>query len=419
MHILFISNYFPQDLATNVHGIFQRMGILVEAIASAADTVDMAFFVPPKIDVSPASVAAYERQFRAKWGPKLQLHLIKHGVNPNFYSNWERYGAGVFDVTRQEGYFPTSGQAQVDAIAALLARRPDLVVAHRLVAMLPLLRASATLPPVVYDLDDIEHRSSLRRVWRQPRWPGERLTVLQVPVLRRAETKAINAADLTLVCSQSDQRYLQRISGCDRIVEVPNSVNLPPREAAPVRSPHLLFVGTFAYGPNVQGADFLVDEVWPLIIAQLPQAQLRIVGGGAKVLKRFHAPPAGVSYLGFVDDLGVIYRDTRLVCCPIFAGAGTRIKILEAGAYAKPVVATTIGAEGLELEDGREISIQDSAAAFARECVRLLKDDEACAQMGEAAYNKVVKKYSREQVLGAIAAQLTALGGAGAPAHAA
>jgi glycosyltransferase involved in cell wall biosynthesis len=88
-----------------------------------------------------------------------------------------------------------------------------------------------------------------------------------------------------------------------------------------------------------------------------------------------------------------------VICCPIFVGGGTRIKILEAAAHGRPVVATRIGAEGLDMTDGEELLLRDDPESFAAACVELLRSSELCERLGTAAYRKALQQYDRRAIL--------------------
>ena len=103
--------------------------------------------------------------------------------------------------------------------------------------------------------------------------------------------------------------------------------------------------------------------------------------------------PPGVEFTGFVEDIQKLYKRSRVVCCPILAGGGTRIKIIEAAAYEKPIVTTTIGLEGIKMSDGKEVLIRDDAKSFSKACVQLLKDRTLCERLGKAARKVAVKEY--------------------------
>lgn len=164
----------------------------------------------------------------------------------------------------------------------------------------------------------------------------------------------------------------------------------------------LLFLATYAYAPNITAADFLIREVWPLVREACPEAQLVIAGNKPERIPDFASQPAGVEFTGFVNDLNALYRRVRIVCCPILSGGGTRLKILEAGAHGKAIVSTTVGAEGLELRDGREIVLRDGGPAFARACVELLRDLPRCERLGAAAREAVARGYDRRQIVARI-----------------
>ena len=399
MRALFISNQFPQDPATSVFGVFKRMGMFIEAAIRLVDELDMLFYVPPGFDVSPSEVTRMQKLLREMWGPKVNLFMVRHARNPKARSNWEQYGAGIFNIFRQEDFYRVSGPEQVRALDDCLARIPDWILAHRLHAMCPLMRTARSLPPIFFDLDDIEHRAHCRRVISYPRWAGERLKVLHTPALRAAELRAIRFAHSAFVCSDLDRDYLQYRAKSGNVLTVPNSVTIPELADAFCEKPNLLFLGTFVHRPNVQAADFLVEKIWPMIRAQVPEARLIIAGGEAQRMKHFHAPPTGVDYVGFVPDLDALYRDVRVVCCPILTGAGTRIKIVEAAAHAKAIVSTTLGAEGLQLNNEQSILLRDDATSFAQACVQLLGDRVRCESLGAFARGDAMLRYDRVAVV--------------------
>src|SRR6266545_314988 len=165
------------------------------------------------------------------------------------------------------------------------------------------------------------------------------------------------------------------------------------------QSKALLFLATYAYGPNIIAAEFLIRDVWPLIRQACPDARLIIAGNKPERIPSFSSHPPGVEFTGFVEDLGEVYQRVRIVCCSILSGGGTRLKILEAAAYGKAIVSTPVGAEGLELRDGIEIVIGAGASAFARACVDLLEDPARCQALGVAAREAVARRYDRNEIV--------------------
>jgi glycosyltransferase involved in cell wall biosynthesis len=106
-----------------------------------------------------------------------------------------------------------------------------------------------------------------------------------------------------------------------------------------------------------------------------------------------------VSFAGFVGDLAPWYRSARVVCCPIYHGSGTRVKIIEAAAHAKAIVSTRLGAEGLEFEDGREIMLRDTPQALADACVQLLQSASSAQRMGLAARARAAELYEHGAIV--------------------
>jgi len=159
-----------------------------------------------------------------------------------------------------------------------------------------------------------------------------------------------------------------------------------------------MFIGSHWYKPNGDGAERLLTRIWPLVRARVPGAQLIIAGKSPESIPSYSNPPAGVEFTGFLPDLDALYARSRVVVCPITMGGGTRVKLVEAGGYGKPIVSTRIGAEGLDLEDGVDVLLRDDDRSFADACIRLLSDDTLCARLGAAARAKAVAQYDAAKV---------------------
>jgi glycosyltransferase involved in cell wall biosynthesis len=179
---------------------------------------------------------------------------------------------------------------------------------------------------------------------------------------------------------------------------VPNAVTIPDEQ--PLTSEKtLLFIGSYRNQPNVEAAEFLIEKVWPRVRRGVPEARLIIAGSPPENIRGYRQDMPAVEFTGFVDDLTALYQRSRVVCAPIFSGAGTRVKIIEAAAFGKPIVSTRLGAEGIEMRDGREISLRDDPNSFAEACLRLLTDPALCEQLGAAAHATAVRHYDRTKVV--------------------
>ena len=397
--VLFVSRQFPQDIEKSVHGVYLRMRLFLDALSELAETIEMLFYVEEGVESSPAAVRKAEEDFLRSWGIRAKITLCPVAESSTSRTFWGHYLKPATSTFAQASYVGTSGPAQVAAFETALAGRPDAVFVHRLDAMCPALLTHRPLPPMFLDLDDVEHVRWLREVGQPPRWPAKRLYYLQFPALVLGERRAVKLTRKAFVCSDLDRRYLTRWCRMPRVVTIPNAVAMPAAHGIDPGSKTVLFLATYAYGPNIAAADFLIRDVWPLVRAARPDARLVIAGNKPERIPSFASRPPGIEFTGFVDDLDQLYQRVRIVCCPILSGGGTRLKILEAGARGKAIVSTTVGAEGLELRDGVEIILRDSAQDLAGACVELLSDPARCDTLGVAARGAVERRYDRKQVV--------------------
>ncbi|MBT9314745.1 glycosyltransferase [Leptothoe spongobia] len=398
MRVLFVSNNFPTDLRVKIHGIYKRMGLFIDAIKGLA-SIDFLYYVSPSFDISQANVAKLEQEFAQHWQADITLTLCHRSTRKHQFLRRPNYLPGALNFFEQKPYISLSGKRQVAALEDCLDRKPDAIFAHRLQAMCPLMLAKAKLPPIFFDLDDIEH-ISLDRQLKQPApyRKKDRSYHLYLPSLRHAELKAIRKAQKTFICSEQDRTYLAEQLKLPGIVTIPNAITMPMPHPL-TNAPTLLFIGSYTYQPNVTAAEFLIEQVWPHVHQVMPESKLIIAGAHPESIRGHQIPPPGVEFTGFVENLDELYQKVRVVCCPILSGSGTRVKLIEAAAYRKPIVSTRIGAEGLDLVDGEAIFLRDHAKTFADACIELLQNDQLCQRLGNAAYTVASKRYDRAQIL--------------------
>jgi glycosyltransferase involved in cell wall biosynthesis len=399
-----VSNNFPSDPRAAVSGVFQRLRMFIDAWKDLA-RLRILFYVPADVDVSAPAVRAREATLKELWNVDVRLTLCPQAERANGEARWASYARGALNFFRQPGYAETSGPMQVAAFESLAACDPDVIFAHRLASMCPALLSEKRLPPILFDLDDIEHVSLWRAARRMPEWKGALVHSSRLAALCWGERRAMSLASRTFVCSEGDRRYLENLWRVKRVRTIPNAVDIAAPEpvgAAPI----LMFVGSYRYGPNVHAAEFLVEKVWPRVIARVPGAELWVVGPAPENIGAARNPRGGIQFTGLVEDIAGLYHRARVIGCPVFAGGGTRIKILEAAAHARPVVATRLGAEGLELIDGKEILLRDDAESFAAACAELLSNPKLCEQLGAAAYQKARQLYDRRAIVSLIRSQL-------------
>lgn len=396
MRVLFVSTHFPQDLRLDVQGTYKRMAMFLEAFKTFTE-IDLLFYVPPATDTSPAAIAATEKALSQHWNLPIKLFLCREFEHPHPLSKWQQQAPGMFNFFQQRDLVRTSQPEQIQAFEACLNRKPDIILIHRLRSMCPALLTRKPLPPVFFDLDDIEHIAFLRDIRQPPTRLITSLYYLQIPALWWGERQAIKLARQTYVCSQDDRVYLAN-QGLAGVRVIPNAVSMPQPQSV-TAEPTLLLLGAYHYYPNINAANFLIEQVFPYVRQQRPDARLIIAGKQPENIRSYGQGTPGVEFTGFVDDLEALYRRSRVVCCPILSGGGTRVKLVEAAAYGKPIVSTRIGAEGLALVDGQDYLQRDEPQAFADACVKLLQNDDLCDRLGAAARMTAIKHYDRTNIV--------------------
>lgn len=389
MKALVITATQPTRSLVQRQGITRRMALFMDALAGIAHHTHIAHLVPPSdATADNHGLEQLQSQF---WNMPLKLTLIPRGARRETFQN--HYLRGMLNAHDQPLVYSFAGPEQADAVGRLLDEKFDLVFVHRLSAMCAVLRSRRAPPRVFFDLDDVEHRVRLRYATRPPLWPGKLAYAAHAPALLAAERKAIALARQTFVCSERDQTALKRWSNGGKVAVVPNALQVPREVTKPAAAPNLLFLGACDYLPNAEAAERMVKNIFPLILKAMPEARLRIAGKATENLRSRRSEPPNVEYLGYVGDLDGLYADTRVVCCPLLNGGGTRVKLIEAAGYGRPMVSTRIGAEGLSFKDGTEILLRDSDADFASACLSLLKDDTASATLGAAARARMQNLY--------------------------
>jgi glycosyltransferase involved in cell wall biosynthesis len=249
--------------------------------------------------------------------------------------------------------------------------------------------------PVVLNKHDITCRI-VRQFASAERNPLKKLyAMLEAKKIERLEAAACNMAEAVAVCSSCDGDVLREISPVRQFV-VPNVVDVEkyaPAGGGDGRT--VLFVGAMDWLPNQDGADFLVFDVLPRLRQLVPNVRVVLAGRNPSpaFISRFASFP-DVSFTGTVAELRPIIARSAVCVVPLRIGSGTRLKILEAAAMAKPVVSTTLGAEGLDLRHGQEILLEDKPRAFAEAVALLLTDHARASAMGAAARLAVEQQYS-------------------------
>jgi len=197
--------------------------------------------------------------------------------------------------------------------------------------------------------------NSLLMRWWEPRYAGRFDRCVALSEIDRAKLLAANPTlRIDVVPNGTDTRLLQP---------------LPRQDTRPV----LLYVGNMDYTANAHAAIYFCQEILPLVRPAVKDVEMWIVGSDPLPEVRRLAGD-GIHVTGRVEDVVPYYRQSSVCVVPLRAGSGIRLKILESMALGRPVVSTSLGCEGLDVEDGKHIMIADSTEQFAEKTIRLLID---------------------------------------------
>jgi glycosyltransferase involved in cell wall biosynthesis len=225
---------------------------------------------------------------------------------------------------------------------------------------------------------------------------------LQWRAARGGERRYAPRIENIVTVSSLDARYFAYLAPRSRIRSIPNGI-LRRDVACPAGrisedSRVMIFTGDMSYKPNIDSMLWFAEKILPLVLEQLPDARLKIVGRNPvpEIEKLTHQ--GNIEVKGYVHDLAEAIASSGLYVLPMRLGSGIRSKLFDVFPLGKAIVTTTIGAEGLELYNDQNCLIADSIEDFAAACVRLLKSEEERQRLGRAASLLASETYSQKRV---------------------
>ena len=309
--------------------------------------------------------------------------------------------AKVWDMARMRSpETPHFSRQTIHNIAAQLPiRKADIIFAGRLgpaIIIRDMMKRNLVSGRVcVADIDDVLSQFYLRHADNAERRADRAFFRIESRVVAFGEGQIVNSWHGVGVASEENVTSLRAAYPRATIVKVPNVVHrdfLPPPR--PGRGFNVLFPGNLNYAPNVQGLQLFVAQAWPTIRQAIPEARLTIVGMNPLPSVVALAGRDNIEVHADVPSLRPFYETCDTVIVPILFGSGTRIKIVEAMAYGRPVVSTSLGAEGLGVQDGRHLLIADGMAEFAQAVVRLRRDPALQAALVDEAHRFQQENYT-------------------------
>lgn len=301
-----------------------------------------------------------------------------------------RYHVALLPTFTTDGDWTPFGHAGIEIVREPLddhlARpgvRYDVVVVSRpnnYRSCSDIIRSSLPTAPLVYDVEALFYR----RMQKQ-------LDIIADPLerarcaaaaddMRAHEITILGHADLVVCLSEDEASIARQAAGSGKVItKIPFLGGIERTKQGFEERNDIVLVASWVAGtgsPNVDGLNWFVTEVLPLVQARVPWAHLRVTGDSPPDIVRRLAG-FGVSFDGHVPDLSSLYESARCVIVPLRFGSGVKIKTIEALQFGVPVVATSIGAEGIDLHHTGALSIHDDPKGFSDAVSKLLVDGEA------------------------------------------
>lgn len=327
------------------------------------------------------------------------LSLCEHvqfAQAPKRYGQFEEYLGRFASLFRTTPYGPRRFRSEL--MTAALHKALD---THRFQAIIcDDVYLACNLPanlsvPIFLNKHDLTYEILARYLETERNWAKKIYGRLEYRKIRRMELRECKRAKVVLACSARDKQLIQSHCPEANVCILPNVVDTDDYSPVPDQQNNLiLFVGSLDWLPNRDAVEYFITQVFPDLRQMHPEVRFAVAG---------RLPPPwfrerlgrmkGVELHADVPDVRVLIAQAAVCIVPLRIGGGTRLKILEAAAMAKPTVSTRLGAEGLDFVEGQEILLEDEPSKFARAVSGLLKDPSRRREIGRAARLRVEKQY--------------------------
>jgi polysaccharide biosynthesis protein PslH len=321
----------------------------------------------------------------------------KSGKWANRYHSWAQL---IFDPRPNFYYTYPIHELRFPFYRILKIFRPDIIhLDHLFVA--PLAKYANNIPVVLTE-HNIESQIYRRMVKQEGSFLHRFAREIEAEKLSRWEQKALRNCSICLTVSNNDAQEIRKLFPGKPVFVIPNGVDTDwfnPDEGLGSSRSGLLFFGNLDYAPNIDALFFFNREILPLIRKECPNITLSIVGSNAHEEIKALGDQKGINYIGFVEDIRTNLWRAAINIVPLRNGGGTRLKILEAMAAGLPIVSTSIGSEGLNIENGKNILIADTPEQFVKCIIMLNQQPELKNMIAQNARKLVVEEYDWKNIV--------------------
>ncbi len=255
---------------------------------------------------------------------------------------------------------------------------------------------------VVVHQHNAEYLMWSRKAELERNWLLKRLLAFEAERIKRFELALCAQADAVLTTNSDAKALLSAGASGDNFFETMHCAEADLFNAPDLdydaTEPSLLFIGTLSWDANLDGLLWFGERIWPRLRAKLPQLKLTVVGKcSASVQLQLQQALPGADIAGFVEDLEPLYRRHRVFIAPLRFGSGVKVKVVNSLTRGQPTVATSVGAEGIGVEHGKQIMICDDPLAFTEAVVALLGQPSLWRQLAQTSRQWMKANYSLEK----------------------
>jgi glycosyltransferase involved in cell wall biosynthesis len=254
-------------------------------------------------------------------------------------------------------------------------------------------------PRSVLDIDDLPTSVEWSNLRIASSLRTRLLQIVRINSWRRREKVLGDRFTVIAACSDADKTYLRKIGCRGSIHVIPNGFERPPTDPVrkPAAPPRIGFVGPFSHPPNLDGIRWFVEECWTRIKRCVPDARLRIVGKGSEGPLNPVGPD--IDGLGWVSDIVDEIATWSLMIVPVRIGAGTRVKIAQGFSLKCPIVSTSLGAYGYDVQDRAELFLADTPRNFADACIRAIQYPTEANEMANRAWERFLQNWTFDAIV--------------------
>ncbi len=249
---------------------------------------------------------------------------------------------------------------------------------------------------LVYRAHNIEHQIWERSAEYETNVFKKWYLTVQAKRLKKFELEEVKKADTILAISKQDELAFKQITRKD-VLYVPTGMSVPAIQSSYTKAENLFFIGSFDWLPNLQGMDWFLGNVWDALRVKFPALKFYVAGKQMpeRILKLKTEQFVPIEK---VDDAKQFMALNGLMIVPLVSGSGVRIKIIEALALGKTIIATTIAAEGLGLTNGKNILIANNANEFIEKIDRCINEPHYAEEIGRNAHSFALEKFQNQKI---------------------